>query len=272
MTPGIATVVYAAGIVALLALDRDRDARTSKALWIPVIWMLLAGSRPLSQWLGIGPQIATVDQQLDGSPLDRNILMGLIAAGVIVLFGRRQETATLLRANRPIVLFFSYCAASILWSDFPDVTFKRWTRAIGDLVMILIVLTDPDRPAAVKLFSARVGFVLMPASILLIKYYPHLGVAWSEGRTFFVGVAQDKNMLGMISMLIGLGCAWRLISTLRGRERARQTGPLFAQAALLAIVFLFLFRIDSLTSLACFALAMAIGRRASRQHVRSAGP
>jgi hypothetical protein len=260
MTPGIATVVCVVGILGLFALDRDKTARTSKALWIAVVWMSLAASRPMSVWLGVQVPIATADQQLelDGSPLDRNILTGLIAVGVIVLLRRRREVGALLRGNRPIVLLFLYCAVSILWSDFPDVALKRWTRAVGDLVMILIVLTDPDRPAAVKQFLARIGFLLMPASLLLIKYYPHLGLSWSEGRTFFRGVANDKNMLGMISMLVGLGCAWRLIRAFRGRERTGQTGPLIAQTAILAIVFLLLLRIDSLTSLACFALTVGL--------------
>src|SRR5437016_5175171 len=210
MSPWLATVVYAVGILGLFALDRDRNARTSKALWLPVVWMLLAGSRPVSQWLGLRPPILSAEQYLDGSPLDRNILVGLIGAGVIVLLGRR-EVGTLLRANSPVVAFFAYCAASILWSDFPDVAFKRWIRAVGDLVMVLIILTDPDRPTAVKRFLARIGFLLMPASILLIKYYPDLGLGWWYGKTLFVGVAQDKNMLGMICLVSGLGCAWRLI-------------------------------------------------------------
>ncbi len=54
MTSVIATVFFAVGILGLFALDRDRNARTSKALWLPVIWMSLAGSRMVSQWLDAG--------------------------------------------------------------------------------------------------------------------------------------------------------------------------------------------------------------------------
>ena len=59
MTPGIATVVFAVGILGLFALDWDRNARTSKALWLPVVWVSLAGSRMVSQWLDPGLQTAT---------------------------------------------------------------------------------------------------------------------------------------------------------------------------------------------------------------------
>ena len=79
------------------------------------------------------------------------------------------------RQNTPILLFFAYCAVSTLWSDYTDVSFKRWIKAVGDLVMALIVLTDANPFAALKRLMAQVGFVLIPASILLIKYYPGLG-------------------------------------------------------------------------------------------------
>ena len=48
MSPTIATIVFAMGIVGLFALDRERKAQTSKALWIPVVWLLINGSRPVS--------------------------------------------------------------------------------------------------------------------------------------------------------------------------------------------------------------------------------
>ena len=259
MTPSFATVVFAVGILTLFALDRDGNARTSKALWLPVIWVALAGSRMVSQWLDAGSAVrVSPEQLLDGSPLDRNILAGLIALGVMVLFGRRRELGSLLRANWPILIFLAYCGYSLLWSDFPNVALKRWTKAVGDLVMVLIVLTDSDRPAAIKRFLARIGFLLVPTSILLIKYYPHLGLAWSEGRTFFIGVAQDKNMLGLICLVSGLGCAWRLIEVSRARAGIRKAGPLIAQGALLTMVLLLFARINSMTSLACFVFASSL--------------
>src|SRR5437868_14984547 len=90
---------------------------------------------------------------------------------VVVLAKRGCKVGKLLSANGAIVLFLLYCGASILWADYPDVTFKRWIKALGDLAMVLIVLTDEDPSAALKRLLARVGFVLIPASILLAKYY-----------------------------------------------------------------------------------------------------
>ena len=161
MSPRLAIVVFALGISGLFLLDRNREARTSKALWIPVLWLLIAGSRMVSLWLstiGWGDAAATVDspdQYLEGSPLDRLILSGLLFAGIAVLIQRSRRVVMMLRANGPIILFFVYCAISTLWSDYTGVAFRRWTKALGDLVMVLIVLTDRSPSAAIKHLLTR---------------------------------------------------------------------------------------------------------------------
>src|SRR5438128_11540843 len=109
------------------------------------------------------------------------IRSGILADGMIVLLARGRRSATFLRANGPILLFFLYCSASVLWSDYPEVAFKRWIRALGDIVMVLVVLTDTDPSAAVKRLLARSGFLLIPLSVLLIEYYPELGRGYIPG-------------------------------------------------------------------------------------------
>jgi len=61
----VATIVYAVWICALFALNRDRKARTSPALWIPVIWLLIAGSRMVSDWLNLQAPSASTAVYLD---------------------------------------------------------------------------------------------------------------------------------------------------------------------------------------------------------------
>jgi exopolysaccharide production protein ExoQ len=261
MSTQIATVAYALGILGLFALNRDRNARTSFALWIPVVWLLIGGSRMVSVWLEMTPPGAgSADQLLEGSPVDRFILTSLEAAGVLVLLGRRHEVRAVLRANWPILLFFLYCAVSTLWSDYPSVAFKRWIKACGDLVVVLIVVTDPDPSAAVKRLLARVGFLLVPLSILLIKFYGELGRAFDSatGEVSYTGVTTGKNLLGMVCFIGGLGSVWSVLQALRSHEGTPRTGPLIAQGTLLAMVLWLFWRTDSMTSLFCFLVASGL--------------
>src|SRR6266478_3854667 len=259
MSPPIATVVFAFGILGLFWLERDRNSRVSGALWIPVVWMLIAGSRMVSEWLQVAPA-TTVDQYLEGSPLDRLVLGSLLAAGLIVLVSRGTKVVTVLRANGPILLFFFYCAVSVLWSDYPDVAFKRWTKAVGDLVMVLVVLTDDDPLAALKRLLARAGFLLIPVSVLLIKYYPDIGRGYNPWiwTPYYTGVATTKNLLGMISLIFGLGSLWRIFQEFRSGDRKHRTGPLIAHGALLAMVLWLFWVANSVTSLSCFVLGAGL--------------
>ena len=150
----------------------------------------------------------------------------LFVAGAIVVLRRGPQITTLLRANGPIILFFAYCALSILWADHPFVAFKRWVKAVGDVVMVLIVLTDPNRLAAVRRVLTRTGFVLVPLSVLFIKYYPDLGRVYNPWTwtPMFTGVTMGKNLLGMVCLIFGLGSLWCFLAayqTEKGKERRR---------------------------------------------------
>jgi O-antigen ligase len=220
----------------------------------------------VSQWLELGP-VKSSNAYLDGSPVDRLILSGLLVAGLIVLFRRGARVGALLRANGPLVVFFVYCALSVLWSDYPLVAFKRWTKAVGNLVMVLVILTEPDPSAAVKRLFARSGFLLLSLSVLFIKYFDDLGRGynpwtWSQ---YYVGVATHKNSLGVLCVVFGLSSLWRFREALRDGRRPRLSGPLTAHGVVLAMTLWLFWKANSATSLACFFAGAALiaipGRR-----------
>lgn len=253
MTPGLAALIFAVAILGLFLLDRDRESRTSPVLWLPVFWLVLGGTRNVSEWLA-GPTTFSADQLLEGSPLDRNILSALILIGVIVLLARGRRTVELLRRNAPLVVFFLFCAASVAWSDYPFVALKRLTKVIGNVVMVLVVLTDPDPAASVKKFLTRTAFLLMPLSILFIRYYPEWGRYYDpwEGGRYFSGVAPDKNMLGAICLITGLGVLVRFVETFR--ETAHRARKFIAVGTVLAMTLYLLTLAHSATSLGCFII------------------
>jgi O-antigen ligase len=260
MPPWIASFLFTIGIAGLFILNRDREARTSKALWLPVLWLLIVGSRPMSVWLQMGPP-RLPEEYLEGSPLDRNIYAVLLAAGIVVLFARQSTVVKVLRANGPLILFLFYCAVSISWSDYPNVAFKRWIKFLGDYVMVLVVVTDSNPLCAIKRVLARVGFLLLPISILLIKYYPDLGRVYAshwDATVYYAGVTSDKNMLGMTCMVFGVGSVWCFLQELQRDKHTRRIGTLIAHGAILAMVF-WLFRMaNSMTSFSCFLMASAL--------------
>lgn len=268
MPAQVATLLYFAGILGLFALNRDRAAKTSSALWVPVIWVAIAGSRMASQWIAAVSSGYTVtysaDQIMDGNPFDRALLSLLLLTAVGVLIRRGAKVRSVLLANGPLVLFFAYCAISIFWSDFSDIAFKRWIKALGDVAMVLVVLTDASPIDAVKRLLSRVGFVLVPVSLLLNKYYSAIGRSWTPtGDSFYTGVATSKNELGGVCLLFGIGAVWRLCELLGGQGSLRKKiraggGRLIAHGALLLIVLRLFWASGTMTALACFLMASAL--------------
>jgi exopolysaccharide production protein ExoQ len=262
--PHIATVAFLIGIAGLFALDRQAQTATSKALWIPTMWLLIGGSRNVGEWLQMDAPMDQGSRYLEGSPLDRAVLGTLIALGLAVLFTRRGRTGDILRANAPVLLYFVYCALSSVWSDYPDVAFKRWIRGAGDLVMVLVILTDMDWVAALKRVLARTGFLLLPLSVLLIRYYPYLGRGYNKAgtATFWTGVTTDKNGLGMICLIFGLGGFWRFLELYKERKQSKQPEllkkPFIALSVLVLTTFYLLWESNSMTSISCFVLASGL--------------
>jgi exopolysaccharide production protein ExoQ len=272
MSPSLATLVYIAGIGGLFFLNRDHSVRTSKALWLPVVYLWILGSRPVSVWLGAAAA-DTGDVQLDGSPLDAAFFGILLIAAVVVLVYRGRRILSFLQSNGPILIYFLFCLLSVFWSDFPGVALKRWVKATGDVIMILIIVTDAQPVAAISRLFSRTGFILVPLSVLSIKYFPGFGRGYDPwtGAQYNNGLTLNKNILGVITFILLLGAVWRVLALVRSDEVSVHRGRcLVAQGILLALGILLLLTANSATSNVCFlmgtGLMLAANLRFTRRH------
>ncbi len=259
-----AFLICAVGTAGLFYLDRDRSARSSRALWLPVIWLWIVGSRPVSAWLGIwlgmnqGGIGQSLDAQLDGSPTDALVFMVLSAFAIAVVIRRRRLTAALLKSSLPVLIYFLYCLVSCFWSPFPEVAFKRWIKDVGDLAMVLVIATDPQPINALRRIFSRVGFILLPASILLIRYSA-LGQAYDPGgEQMYTGVTTNKNTLGLITFVISLGALWSFANLVRAKRGPNRIRHLVARGTLVVFGVAVLQQAHSQTSTACFILGAVL--------------
>ena len=240
---------------------RDRKLRpmSSAALWIPLLWFLILGSRPVSYWFGAGLRVETPDDYLDGSPFDRIVFLLLLAMGIVVLVRRGVNWRRIFLSNRWVFAFFLYCAVSIIWSDYPFVSFKRWIKDLGNVVMVLIILTEKDRVKATRAVLARFTYITIPLSIVLIKYYGELGrYLNSTWQTSYCGVTMEKNALGCIAFLSGIFLVWDLMEKRTSQEVKADRTDLLNRMVLLSMVCWLLVKAQSSTSLVCFVLGLCI--------------
>ena len=200
----IATLVCILGILGLYLLNRDPKAETSKVLRIPDD--LVSDCRVAKR-----RRMARIECPLDffGSvhrwKSDRPELAGGTCRSRCdrVISAAAQDHKNSPRELAVVDRYFGYCLVSVLWSEYPYVGFKRWIRSSGDIVMVLVILSDRDWLAARKKILAWPAFLLLPLSILFIRYYPQLGRAFGQWvyAMSWTGVSSTKNGLGAVSMV-----------------------------------------------------------------------
>src|SRR5271157_4941540 len=136
MPPQLAALICIAFILYVFWTDRKRKDGASHALWVPFLWVFFAASRYPSDWLQLGGPVAlTAGSYTEGNPVNAAAFFLLIAAGAFVLSRRKIDWGQLLAKNKLIWLYLLYCLVSISWADYSLVSFKRWIKELGNLIM-----------------------------------------------------------------------------------------------------------------------------------------
>ena len=132
--------------------------------------------------------------------------------GAIILMKRRHLFSIDVRTDLWLFFLYAYMLVSAAWSVDPGASAKRWLRTVGDLIMVLVVLSEEDEREAFEHLLTRCAIVLLPLSIILIKYYRPIGVSYNPfGEMMNVGVTTQKNALGILCAVSGVLFLWRLM-------------------------------------------------------------
>ncbi|HZD12137.1 MAG TPA: O-antigen ligase family protein, partial [Candidatus Binatus sp.] len=260
MSPLIALTLCILFIIYLYIDDFRREPKVSQALWIPLIWFLVDGSRSLTEWMGYGLHYTSVEDYAEGSPIDRNVSVLLAAAGIFILVRRKLSWSQIVRLNGWMFIFMLFCGISILWSDFSLIAAKRWVKAAGVLVMVLVVLTDQNPVGAIKALIRRWAYVLIPLSLILIKYFGELGRSYDRwtGQVFYSGVGTDKNALGYLCLICGFFYVWSLLTMWRHKILFHDKKETLLTIFFLALTSWLLYLAQSATSLGVLLAGICI--------------
>jgi exopolysaccharide production protein ExoQ len=261
LPPPLAAFLTVALIVFLFRRDIRERPNVSGALWLPLLWLVLTCSRSFGAWLNIfGLPVSGGVSNEEGSPVDALFQYAMLTAGLLIVINRQVSLSEVLQRNGWIVAFIAYCFISIVWSDDPLITFKRCTKLFLHPIMALIVLTEPDFEEALRRLMKRCAYVVVPISILWIRYYPELGMSYDDwsGVQLFRGIAVGKNSLGADCLILGFFFFWHLLQTWRTERNTQRRNELRLIAGFL-IGILWLLRVShSATATICLLLAILI--------------
>ena len=260
MPPQLALCLCIVFIVWLFRRYSKEAGPVPSSLWIPFLWITINASRPLAYWFSSGTDASQATDLSEGSFYDRNSHLLLIVIGVLILARRRIEWGRVLYNCRWLWILYAYYLISTVWSDAPFVAFKRWFKDFGDVVMILIMLTEKDPVEAIRAVFIRCIYVLVPLSVLVIKYYPTVGRylhQWTW-QTFYCGITTNKNALGLLAMLGGLFLLWQMVDVYRQRGQQVTWRNIWPDLLVLGMCLWLQHLAGSATALTCFIVGTAI--------------
>jgi exopolysaccharide production protein ExoQ len=273
MPPQVATLLTLGFIAYLFRRDIRERPDVTGALWLPVLWLVLGCSRPVSEWLNIfGLPVSGGASVEEGSPLDACFYFVLIIVGCRVLAKRQVRLSEVVSNNSWLIVFLLYCFISIAWSDFPFIALKRWIKILGHPIMALIVLTEPDPKEALVRLMKRCAYVVIPVSILFIKYYPDLGRGFSPwGGATSTGITTNKNMLGADCLILGYFFFWYLLQVWQTERSTWRRKELWLIAGFLIGIWWNFSQAHSATSLTCLLIGgvvvVFVGRRSVNKNL-----
>jgi len=146
----------------------------------------------------------------EGSALDRTALSILLGLGLLIIIKRNFNWGSALKQNPWVILLIGFMLVSVSWSDMPFVSFKRWVRSFIPLVMVLMLASEAKPLQALQSLFRRTIYILIPFSLLLIKYYPRYGVEYGRwsGGLMWVGVTTQKNGLALLCLFALFYLVW----------------------------------------------------------------
>lgn len=194
-----------------------------------------------------------------GSAIDRNTLIALAVAGIVVLARRRFDWRGTIQRNAWLCVLLGYMLLSASWSDITVISIKRWTREVIAVIMALIVSSEANPRVALAGLFRRTAYVLVPLSLVLIKYYPIYGRQYGRysGTEMWTGVGGSKNELGRLCMISAFFLLLELHRQWRNRTYKADRRLLIADLSVISLSVYLLVGSNSATSLATLLMGVA---------------
>ena len=185
------------------------------------------------------PPVEAIDEKGGSSFFNQIVFSSLFLLGTAALWARREDAAALLKKEKWLAIFLFWCLLSLLWSDYPFISFKRLFQIYTTVIVIVAALiwkgssselTDTFR-AVVYLY-----IVLSIASVLFVS-----GAMDPKSPTAWRALAPSKNHLGQAALICTFLCC---ISLSAGGEMKRK----LTDIVMLGLSLILLFGAQSVTS------------------------
>jgi len=234
-----------------------RRPSLSLAVWIPTFYMMILGSRPLSDWVAGGGYNGPRNTN---NPLDQLFFVAVLGGSLIIATKRGVNWLKFFASNLPLMLVYLYFVCGVLWSDDPLGSGIRIVKDFAALFVVGLVFSEKDPLQAIRAIFIRSACVLFPLSIVFNHYFPDFAREFGpNGQLMLSGVTGQKNALGEIVFLFCIFIMWDYLELLELRRGKGMSRKMSWDHFILFFMGVFLLvQSESKTALVCLAVAAAM--------------
>jgi len=250
----------------LIARDSRRRRSISAAVWVPTALLLILASRPVSLWMSGGQVVVNeMGNEAATSPYDQIFHLLILSSSLLIASVRRFRWTKLLSGNLAVVLFYSFFFASVLWSGDPAGSLKRVIKDSGLLYVGGLLFTERDPLLAIRSVYFRCAAILIPLSVVFIKYFPEYARAFTvAGEIMVTGVTTQKNSLGEIVLIFTLILLWDSVEMIRQEPHRDWKRLPWDRFSLIAMGLWLVHESESKTALLCILVGSLLILRSGK--------
>jgi len=137
-----------------------------------------------------------VEDITTSNQLRQIVYIALFGVALLALVPKRQQMWRLLYTEKWLTCFLLWCGMSILWSEFPFVSLKRFLQVIvAVLIIITFLLHYHSSEPAYRILQRLVGIYLVLCTIAIV-----LVPGATDPYGCWRGLTSSKNLLGQVSL------------------------------------------------------------------------
>jgi O-antigen ligase len=218
MPPYLALLLGFVLVFWALRQDRQRGFATPADLFWPTLWYMVVSSRPVGIWLDLW-NVQLVGEGALLELIDASFYSALSVIGLRILSRRALDWNDVFARNRFLLLFILLAVASVAWSDYNWISFKRFIKLLGSVIIALAIVTSAHPFDAIRTILRRCLYIHLTMSVVCVKYFRGIGVAfdWNGTGEAWQGIATSKNTMGQVAMLGVIIFGWEALRAWRER-------------------------------------------------------
>jgi exopolysaccharide production protein ExoQ len=166
------------------------------AIGLTVFYLILTTTRAFDFWKGNSVAEAYANSWKG------NILISLLGNLVLLitipfLIKRYQRVKEKLVQNWPLIILFGYTLISCIWSEYPDIAFRRWVKIFIYFLLLINVISLPNPVKLLRKTFLFYIYIVAALSFAMIFISREYGWQPYEGGALPCGIMGHKAGLGL---------------------------------------------------------------------------